>query len=112
MCEILEKLHDIDVIYSHNDGMTLGAIDAMKGQGIKPGEDIVIITIDAEQAAIDALKRGEINCVVECNPKQGPDIMRLVNQLINVKSISGDIYTDGEVFTEWDDLSFLAPRGY
>jgi simple sugar transport system substrate-binding protein len=112
MCGILEEFQDIDVIYSHNDGMTLGAIDAMKERGIKPGKDIVIVTIDAEQAAIDALKRGEINCVVECNPKQGPDIMRLANQLTSVRSKSGVIYMDEEVFTEWDDLSNIAPRGY
>jgi simple sugar transport system substrate-binding protein len=112
MCDILENFQDIDVIYSHNDGMTLGALDAMKERGIKPGEDIVIITIDAEQAAIDALKRGEINCVVECNPKQGPDIMRLAGQLARRGSISRIIYMNGEVFTEWDDLSNIAPRGY
>jgi simple sugar transport system substrate-binding protein len=112
MCGILEYLQDIDVIYSHNDGMTLGAIDAMKERGIKPGEDIVIVTIDAEQAAIDALKRGEINCVVECNPKQGPDIILLAGQLARREGISRVIYMDEEVFTEWDDLSNIAPRGY
>jgi simple sugar transport system substrate-binding protein len=112
MCDILEDLEDIDVIYSHNDGMTLGALDAMKERGIKPGEDIIIVTIDAEQAALDALKRGEINCVVECNPKQGPDIMRLARRLVRGESIPRVIYMNEAVFTEWDDLSSLAPRGY
>jgi simple sugar transport system substrate-binding protein len=112
MCNILEEFTAIDVIYSHNDGMTLGAIDAMKERGIKPGEDIVIISIDAEQAAIDALKRGEINCVVECNPKQGPDIMRLIGQLARNENIPRVIYMNEEVFTEWDDLSNIAARGY
>ena len=112
MCNILEEFTAIDVIYSHNDGMTLGAIDAMKERGIKPGEDIVIISIDAEQAAIDALKRGEINCVVECNPKQGPDIMRLIGQLARNENIPRVIYMYEEVFTEWDDLSNIAARGY
>jgi len=84
----------------------------MKERGIKPGEDIVIISIDAEQAAIDALKRGEINCVVECNPKQGPDIMRLIGQLARNENIPRVIYMYEEVFTEWDDLSNIAARGY
>ena len=112
MCNILEKFSDIDVIYSHNDGMTLGAIDAMKERGIKPGIDIIIISIDAEQAAIDALIRGEINCVVECNPIQGPDIMRLSKLLAAGENIPPVIYMNEEVFTEWDDLSNIAPRGY
>jgi len=114
MCDIMDnpELQDIDVIYSHNDSMTLGALDAMKERGIKPGKDIVIISIDAEQAAIDALKRGEINCVVECNPKQGPDIMRLAGSLARKESIPRIIFMNEEVFTEWDDLSNIAPRGY
>jgi len=112
MCGILEKFQGIDVIYSHNDSMTLGAIDAMKEQGINPGKDIVIISIDAEQAAINALKHGEINCVVECNPKQGPEVMRLAKYLARKESIPRFIYMDEEVFTEWDDLSNIAPRGY
>ncbi|MCL2243476.1 MAG: ABC transporter substrate-binding protein [Treponema sp.] len=112
MCNILEKFSGIDVIYSHNDGMTLGAIDAMKERGIRPGEDIIIISIDGEQAAIDAMIRGEINCVVECNPKQGPDIMRLSKLLAAGEKIPPVIYMYEEVFTEWDDLSGIAPRGY
>jgi simple sugar transport system substrate-binding protein len=112
MCGILEECEDIDVIYWHNDGMTLGAIDAMKERGINPGKDIVIISIDAEQAAIDAMKRGEINCVVECNPKQGPDIIRLSERLAKKESIPRVIYMNEEVFTEWDDFSSIAPRGY
>jgi simple sugar transport system substrate-binding protein len=112
MCNILEKLEGIDVIYSHNDGMTIGAIDAMKERGINPGKDIIIITIDAEQAAIDALKRGEINCVVECNPKQGPEVMRLAGLLARGESIPRVIYMKEEVFAEGDNLSSIAPRGY
>jgi simple sugar transport system substrate-binding protein len=109
---ILGDFIDIDVIYSHNDSMTLGAIDAIKERGIKPGTDIVIVSIDAEQAAIDALKRGEINCVVECNPMQGPEIMRLAAMLARGERIPRVMYMEEEVFTEWDDLSDIAPRGY
>ena len=112
MCAILDEFDGIDVIFSHNDGMTLGAIDAMKERDIQPGEDIVIVTIDAEQAAIDALKRGEVNCVVECNPKQGPDIMRLAGRLARGESIPRISYMNEEVFSEDDDLSLLPPRGY
>jgi simple sugar transport system substrate-binding protein len=111
-CTILDTYDTIDVLFSHNDGMTLGAIDAMKERGIQPGTDIVIVTIDAEQAAIDALKRGEINCVVECNPKQGPEIVRLAGLLAQDQSIPRTVYMEEEVFDENDDLSNIAPRGY
>jgi simple sugar transport system substrate-binding protein len=114
MRSILEEgdINSIDVIFSHNDGMTLGAIDAMKERGIRPGQDVIIITIDAEQAAIDALRRGEVNCVVECNPTQGPDIMTLAGHLARGESIPRITNMNEDVFYEWDDLSELPPRGY
>jgi len=103
---------DIDVIYSHNDGMTLGIIDAMHEKGIRPGSDIVIVTIDAEQAAIDALQRGEVNCVIECNPKTGPAIMELAEKLARGETIPRFQHVHEEVFYETDDLSNVEPRGY
>ncbi len=110
--EFLEMYDDIDVIFSHNDGMTLGAIEAMEEKGIHPGKDIVIVTIDAQQAAIDALRGGKVNCVIECNPKTGPEIMKLVEKLAAGEKIPRLQYVQEEVFYETDDLSLIAPRGY
>ena len=112
MTRLLQQYDDIDVLYSHNDGMTLGAMDAMKEVGVRPGKDIVIITIDARQAAIDALKNGEVNCVIECNPKTGPAIIDLAKKLARGEKIPRLQHVHEEVFTEYDDLSVIAPRGY
>ena len=110
---ILEEYPVIDVIYSHNDSMTLGIIDSMKEKGIRPGKDIIIVTIDAEQAAIDALRAGEVNCVIECNPKFGPDIMDLAIRLAEGKEIPRLLHVEEQVFTEDDpDLDSIPPRGY
>ena len=103
---------EIDVLYSHNDAMTLGAIEVMEEQGIKPGEDIVIITVDGEQAAIDLLKEGKINCVVECSPKLGEAVMDLAEKMVKGEEYPRNTYPKESVFTEYDDLSDLAPRGY
>ncbi|PKL28854.1 MAG: LacI family transcriptional regulator [Spirochaetae bacterium HGW-Spirochaetae-2] len=110
--EFLEMHEDIDVIYSHNDGMTLGAIEAMEEKGLVPGTDIVIITIDAQQAAIDALRDGKVNCVIECNPKTGPEIIQLAERLAAGETIPRLQYVHEEVFYETDDLSLIEPRGY
>lgn len=110
--EFLEMYDDIDVIFSHNDGMTLGAIEAMEERGILPGTDIVIVTIDAQQAAIDALREGKVNCVIECNPKTGPEIIKLAESLADGEEIPRLQYVHEEVFYETDDLSLIAPRGY
>lgn len=112
MLGILSENRRIDVVFSHNDGMTLGIIEAMQEKGVMPGRDIVIVTIDAEQAALDALRAGKVNCVIECNPKTGPAIMDLAKRLASGEKIPRLLHVDEMVFTEGDDLSSVGPRGY
>lgn len=102
----------IDVLYSHNDAMTLGAIEVMEEQGIEPGKDIVIISVDGEQAAIDLLKEGKINCVVECSPMLGDAVMDLAEKIVSGQEYPRITHPEETFFTEYDDLSDLAPRGY
>lgn len=112
MLSVLDQYSNIDVIFSHNDGMTLGILDALRQKKIRPGKDIVIVTIDAEQAAIDALRLGEINCVIECNPKTGPAIMDLAKRLAKGERIPRLLHVPEEVFAEGDNLDAIGPRGY
>ena len=113
MRALLEKHERIDVLYSHNDAMALGAIDAMQEAGLVPGEDVIIITVDGEQAAIDLLREGRINCVVECEPDIGEAVMRLAKQLAAGEEIPRATYSEEQVFTEYDEnLDAIAPRGY
>ena len=112
MADILNRYENINVVYSHNDSMTLGALEAIEDAGLRPGKDIVILSIDGEQDAIDALKQGKINCVVECNPMLGDTIIDTVKRIKNGESVPKAIYTSDNIFTEWDDLKNLPPRGY
>lgn len=63
---------DIDVIYSHNDDMALGAVKALKEMGITPGVDVLIVSIDGIAPALKALKKGELNCVLSVAPCLDP----------------------------------------
>ena len=113
MEQLLAAHSDIDVLYSHNDAMTLGAIEAIEEKGLEPGQDIVIITVDGEQAAVDLLKEGKVNCVVECTPLIGDTIMELARKLAAGESIERATYSEERVFTEFDeDLDSLPERGY
>ncbi len=103
---------EIDVLYSHNDAMTLGAIEVMEEEGIEPGKDIVIISVDGEQAAIDLLKEGRINCVVECSPMLGDAVMELAQAIVSGEDYPRISRPEEDCFTEYDDLSSLEPRGY
>ena len=113
MRSLLEKYGEkIDVVYSHNDEMTLGALPEIEEAGFMPGKDIVIISIDGGQDAIDVLKAGKINCVVECTPKLGKEVMETAIKLKNGETVEPVIHPEEQVFSDEQDLSNLAPRGY
>jgi simple sugar transport system substrate-binding protein len=74
--EVMETLlqqhgKDVTAVYAHNDNMALGAIEAIKAAGKKPGVDILVVSIDAVKAAFTAMVAGELNCTVECSPLLG-----------------------------------------
>ena len=90
----------IDVVYAHNDDMALGAIKAIEEFGLKPGEDIKIVSIDAIKDAIIAIKDGKLNCSVECNPLIGPQLMKVVKDIVYGKKMPMMIITEETVFTQ------------
>ena len=54
----------IDVIFANNDGMAMGAIQAIKSAGRKCGADIYLVGVDAIPEAIDAIKAGDMTGTV------------------------------------------------
>lgn len=112
MADILDSDTAFDVIYSHNDAMTYGVIETLEARGIEPGKDVIIISVDGEQAMIDLLGEGKVNCVVECTPLLGEQVMEICRSIVNEKHVPKEIYSIETVFTMWDDISEIEPRGY
>ena len=113
MRSLLDTYGDqIDVVYSHNDEMTLGALPEIEKAGFKPGENMIIISIDAGQKAIDVLKEGRINCVVECTPKLGKELMETALKLKNGESVDAVIHPEEVYFSDEMNPDEIAPRGY
>ena len=53
--------------------MMVGAIQAIKEAGLKPGKDILIVSIDAVPDIFKAMAAGEANATVELTPNMaGP----------------------------------------
>jgi ABC-type sugar transport system substrate-binding protein len=71
--ELLLQSHpEITAVYAENDEMALGAVTAIKSAGRKPGQDIKVVSVDGTRSAVEAISTGEINGVVESNPRFGP----------------------------------------
>ncbi|HEX8500006.1 MAG TPA: ABC transporter substrate-binding protein [Pyrinomonadaceae bacterium] len=63
---------NITAVYTHNDEMALGAIQALKSANFNPGKDVLVVSVDGQKSALEAIQRGEMNATVECNPRFGP----------------------------------------
>jgi simple sugar transport system substrate-binding protein len=89
---------NINVLYAHNDDMAIGAIQAIEEAGLKPGKDILIISIDAVKGAFEAMMAGKLNVTVECSPLLGPQLMSAVKDLVAGKQLPKRIVTEEGVF--------------
>jgi ABC-type sugar transport system substrate-binding protein len=88
----------IDVLYAHNDDMAIGAIQAIEEAGLKPGKDIIIVSIDGVKGAFEAMIAGKLNATIECSPLLGDQLMAAAKDLVAGKTIDKRIVTKEGVF--------------
>lgn len=103
---------NIDVLYAHNDDMAIGAIQAIEEYGLKPGKDIIIVSIDAVRGAFEAMIDGKLNCTVECSPLLGPQLFDAVEDLMAGKTLPKRIVTNEGVFPQEVAASTIDSRLY
>jgi galactofuranose transport system substrate-binding protein len=89
---------NINVLYAHNDDMAIGAIQAIEEAGLKPGKDIIIISIDGVKGAFEAMKAGKLNVTVECNPLLGPTLIQTAQDIVAGKPVPKRIVVNEGVF--------------
>jgi galactofuranose transport system substrate-binding protein len=103
---------NIQVLFAQNDGMALGAVQAIKEAGLKPGKDIIIIGADGVKGAFEAIVAGEMNATIECNPLLGPQAVQAVTDLRNGKKLPAKIETIEGQFDETNAAAALPTRQY
>lgn len=103
---------NITALYAHNDDMALGAIQAIEAAGLKPGKDIIIVSIDGVKAAFEAMVEGKINCTVECNPMIGGQVFDAVEAIKRGETLPKRIDVKEGVFTEEQAKEALPTRQY
>src|SRR3984957_4772977 len=103
---------DINLLFAHNDDMALGAIQAMEEAGIKPGQDIKIVSIDGVKGAFEAMKDGKLNVTVECNPLLGPQLFDLIEKVANKEEIPKRVVSKEGVFEQAQAAAELPKRQY
>ena len=102
----------VTAVYAHNDNMALGAIEAIKAAGKKPGTDILVVSIDAVKAAFQAMVAGELNCTVECNPLLGPMAFDAVENVLDGKPVPKKTVVKDQVFDQSTAKDVIGSRQY
>jgi simple sugar transport system substrate-binding protein len=102
----------IHVLYAHNDDMAIGAIQAIEEAGLKPGKDILIVSIDGVKGAFEAMIEGKLNATIECNPLLGPQLMTSVAEVVAGRPIPKRIVVEETMFTMETAKQFIQTRKY
>jgi galactofuranose transport system substrate-binding protein len=113
MADLLQEYGDeIDALYAHNDDMAVGAIKAIEAYGLQPGQDIIIVSIDAIREAFQAMIDGKLNATVECNPLLGPQFFELALGVVNGGSFPKFIPSIESIYYPEDAAEILPTRKY
>lgn len=113
MAMLLQKYGEtITAVYAHNDDMALGAIQAIEEYGLRPGQDIKIVSVDAARGAFEAMIAGKLNATVECNPLLGPQFFELALKVVNGEPIPKWVPSIESVFFPEDAMEILPTRMY
>jgi ribose transport system substrate-binding protein len=98
---------EITAVYAHNDEMALGAIQALKAAGMNPGKDVLIVSVDGEKAALEAIMRGEMNVTVESNPRFGPLAFDTLEKYLRKETIPPKIILEDRFFDSTNAAQFV-----
>ncbi len=63
-----EDMSQFCAVWAHNDDMAIGAAQAMKDHGLDPGNDLLIVSVDAIPDIFLAMMNGDTNATVELSP--------------------------------------------
>lgn len=95
---LLQAHPDVTAVYAHNDEMALGAIAALEAAGKIPGKDVIIVSIDGEKDALQAIIDGKLGASVECNPRFGPTALEIMQKYAAGEQIPAKIVNPDQFF--------------
>jgi ABC-type sugar transport system substrate-binding protein len=95
---LLQAHPDVTAVYAHNDEMAIGAIAALEAAGRKPGEDVILVSIDGENAALDAIVEGKLGASVESSPFFGPIAYETMMKFVNGEDIPDWVKVEDRFF--------------
>ena len=103
---LLQAHPEVTAVYAHNDEMAIGAIAALEAAGRKPGEDVIIVSIDGENAALDAIVEGKLGASVESSPFFGPISYETMMKFVDGEDIPDWVKVEDRFFDSSNAAEF------
>jgi len=103
---LLQSNPDVTAVYAHNDEMAIGAIAALEAAGRKPGEDVILVSIDGSNAALDAIIEGKLGASVESSPFFGPIAHETMMKYVNGEEIPDWVVVQDRFFDSSNAAEF------
>jgi simple sugar transport system substrate-binding protein len=100
MAAFLATDQGVQGVFAQSDEMALGAIEAIKEAGLKPGIDIKIVSIDGTSAALQAMIAGDLNVTTETNPWLGPQVYEAALKALNGETLPKRIATKENIYAD------------
>jgi len=99
MQTLLQSHPNVNVVYAENDEMALGAIDALKAAGKVPGKDVLIGSMDGENAGLQAIIAGQEGVIVQCNPRLGDAAFQAINEYASGQKVPAWVVSNDNEYT-------------
>ncbi len=101
----------ICAVWAHNDDMLIGAIQAMEEAGLKPGVDILTVSVDATNDILKTIAEGKANATVLLSPNMGVQAYQALKDYKAGKTLPGLILVPSAMYFKDTAAAELAKRG-
>ena len=97
---LLQSHPEVNIVYAHNDEMAIGAIQALELAGRKPGEDVLVVSIDGTRDALQAITDGKMGVTVESSPFFGPLACDVMKRYAAGETVEPWVKVEDRIFTK------------
>ncbi len=108
----LEAWPDVDLVFAHNDDMALGAVEAVRAAGRRPGVDVRVVSVDGTREGLRALAAGDLEHVVECDPAFGEQLAGVLRRVAAGERVPDRVVVPGREFDRTVTAAEIDARTY
>ncbi|EMI53433.1 ABC transporter substrate-binding protein [Rhodopirellula sallentina] len=88
-CRFLQRRYpDASVVWTANDQMAMGAIEAVRDRGLVPGNNLIVGGVDATRQAIKAIQDGSLSATVGGHFQEGGWVAVVLHDYFNGLELS------------------------